>query len=109
MWSLVAVDGVGVPATIGPDLTIVDGDLQILVDHTFSKRTRAIIAGAAFQGWQNGRWTIDGGRLELSVNGGTESALAVWTTESLELRGARTLRYSRAQLSLRTPRTLLAP
>ena len=31
MWSLVAVDGVGVPATIGPDLTIVDGDLHILV------------------------------------------------------------------------------
>ena len=109
MWSLVAVDGVGVPATIGPDLTIVDGDLQILVDHTFSKRTRAIIAGAAFQDWQDGRWTIDGGRLELSVNGATGSALAVWTTESLELRGVRTLRYTRAQRLQRTPRTIVAP
>ena len=109
MWSLVAVDGVGVPATIGPDLTIVDGDLQILSDHTFSKRTRAIIGGATFQDWQEGRWTIDGGRLELSVNGATGTTVAVWKPDSLELRAVRTLRYTRAQRLQRTPRTIMAP
>jgi hypothetical protein len=107
-WSLVAVDAVGVPASVGPDAAIVGGDLQIFPDHSFWRRTRASIGGAVFQDWQDGGWSVDGRRLELSVSGATASTIGAWNGESLDLQAGRTLHYVRSRSS-RVPLSAVAP
>jgi hypothetical protein len=67
------------------------GECELSSDGTYWTQTRATIGGAAFQDWQQGRWTVDGDRTVLQPKKASEPILARWNASAIEIIGVRIL------------------
>jgi len=93
-WTLVAVDGHALPASIDAGAQIVAGELELLADGSYWSRTHANVFGAAFQDWFEGRWSVAGERIVLQRADQTVLA-GMWAVNTIEIAAARTMRYVR--------------
>lgn len=92
-WTLVAVDGMPLPALIGPGAEIVWGSLELSRDGSYTRQTRAIIEGVAFEDLHTGHWTARVGQIELRPSDGGDPVVARWHDGSIEFPGVRTITY----------------
>jgi hypothetical protein len=94
-WTLIAVDGVALPAAIQSSIEAVGGSIELRPDGTYAELTQTSIAGTVLQSRVDGSWQREGSTLQLLDRHVGLPYVGHWTRATLEIRGERTLRYSR--------------